>query len=180
MNPAIDIEIDALTESVVEISTGKIYKTHVSKATLKFLNTIHKKNGWKFNWKKEEKEKNRLIYKLVLKSNKSILLGLISFETKEDHVHIHLVEKAPNEFGMSKKYEGIGGNLFSFGCKYSQEIGFDGVVAFYAKTNLIHHYSVTLGAVLLNNQRMFILSKQANFLINKYFKDEAEEESRNF
>ena len=102
MNPAIDIEIDALTESVVEISTGKIYKTHVSKATLKFLNTIHKKNGWKFNWKKEEKEINRLIYKLVLKSNKSILLGLISFETKEDHVHIHLVEKTQMNLACQK------------------------------------------------------------------------------
>ena len=172
MNPGIDIEIDALTESVVEVSTGKIYKTHVSKTNLKFLNTIHKKNGWKFNWKKEEKEINRLIYKLVLKSNKSILLGLISFETKEDHVHIHLVEKNPNEFGMSKKYEGIGGNLFAFACKYSQEIGFDGVVAFFAKTNLIHHYSVTLRARLFKNQKMLIFKSDAEFLIDKYFKDE--------
>lgn len=172
MNREVDIEIDALTESVVEVSTGKIYKTHVSKARLKFLKTIHKKNGWKFNWKKEEKEINRLIYKLVLRSNKSILLGLISFETRQDHVHIHLVEKTPNEFGVSKTYKGIGGNLFAFACKYSQQIGFDGVVAFSAKTNLIHHYSVTLGATLINNQKMFINSKQANFLINKYFNDE--------
>jgi hypothetical protein len=83
-----------------------------------------------------------------------------------------VVEKNPNEFGISKKYEGIGGNLFAFACKYSHEIGFDGVVAFYAKTNLIHHYSVTLGAILVKNQRMFILSKQSEMLINKYFKDE--------
>jgi hypothetical protein len=44
----LEIEIDALTESVVEVSTGKIHKTHVSKANTEFLNTIHKKNGWKF------------------------------------------------------------------------------------------------------------------------------------
>ena len=50
--------------------------------------------------------------------------------------------------------------------------GFDGVVAFIAKTNLIQHYFVTLGATLLKNQRMFILEKQAEILINKYFKDE--------
>ncbi len=168
----LEIEIDALTESVVEVSTGKIHKTHVSKASLEFLNTIHKKNGWKFNWKKEEKEINRLIYKLVLESKRFILLGLISLETREDHVHIHLVEKAPIEFGISKTYKGIGGNLFAFACKYSQENGFDGVVAFSAKTNLIHHYSVTLGATLIKNQKMFIHSKQAKFLINKYFKDE--------
>ena len=87
-------------------------------------------------------------------------------------VHIHLVEKNPNEFGMSKKYEGIGGNLFAFGCKYSQEIGFDGVVAFFAKTSLIHHYSVTLRARLFKNQKMLIFKSDAEFLIDKYFKDE--------
>jgi len=172
MNHEVDIVIDALTESVVEVSSGKIFKTEVTEATIIYLNSIHKKNGWKFNWKKEKKEINRLLYKLVLKSNTSILLGLISLETREDHVHIHLVEKTPNEFGMSKIYKGIGGNLFAFACKYSQEIGFDGVVAFSAKTNLIHHYSVTLGATLIKNQKMFIHSKQANILINKYFKDE--------
>ncbi|MCF8342865.1 MAG: hypothetical protein K9I82_17950, partial [Chitinophagaceae bacterium] len=143
MNREVEIEIDALTESVVEVSTGKTFKTEVTEVTKEFLNSIDKKNGWKFNWKKEGKEINRLIYKLVLKSKKSILLGLISFETRVDHIHIHLVEKTPNEFGIAKKYKGIGGNLFAFACKYSQEIGFDGVVAFSAKTNLIHHYSVT-------------------------------------
>jgi hypothetical protein len=75
---------------------------------------------------------------------------------------------------VSKKYVGIGGNFFAFACKYSQEIGFDGVVAFSAKSNLIQHYSVTLGANLIKNQKMFIHSKQAKFLINKYFKDEEE------
>ena len=172
MNREVDIVIDALTESVVEVSSGKIFKTEVTEATIIYLNSIHKKNGWKFNWKKEKKEINRLLYKLVLKSNTSILLGLISLETKEDHIHIHLVEKNPNEFGISKKYEGIGGNLFAFACKYSQEIGFDGVVAFFAKTNLIHHYSVTLRASLFKNQKMLIFKKDAEFLINKYFKDE--------
>jgi hypothetical protein len=37
---------------------------------------------------------------------------------------------------------------------------------------MIEHYSVTLGAILVKNQRMFILSKQSEMLINKYFKDE--------
>lgn len=172
MNQALDIEIDILSESVVEVLTGKIFKTHVSKASIEFLNKIHKKNGWKFNWKKEGKEQNRLIYKLILEKDKSILLGLISFEIKEDHILIHLVEKFPEEFGKTKKFEGIGGNLFAIACKFSLENGFDGVVAFYAKTDLIQHYSVTLGATLLKNQRMFILEKQAEILINKYFKNE--------
>jgi len=62
MNREVEIEIDALSESVVEVSTGKIYKTHLSKASLEFLNTIHKKNGWKFNWKIEARLNNRNIF----------------------------------------------------------------------------------------------------------------------
>ena len=140
MNQALDIEIDILSESVVEVLTGKIFKTHVSKASIEFLNKIHKKNGWKFNWKKEAKDPNKLVYKMVLDSNKSILLGLISFEIKQDHVHIHLIENSPENVGKIKVYQGIAGNLFAFACKFSLESGFDGVVSFIAKTNLIQHY----------------------------------------
>lgn len=168
----VSIEIDVLSESVVEVSTGKVFKTHISKASEQFLNTIHKKNGWKFNWKKEAKEPNRIVFKMVLDINKSVLLGMICIETKEDHVHIHLAEKFPHEFGISKKYQGIGGNLFAFACKFSLENGFEGVVAFIAKTKLIEHYSVSLGAILLKNQRMLILKEQAEMLISKYFKNE--------
>ena len=172
MNQALDIEIDILSESVVEVLTGEIFKTHVSKASIEFLNKIHKKNGWKFNWKKEAKDPNKLVYKMVLDSNKSILLGLISFEIKQDHVHIHLIENSPENVGKIKVYQGIAGNLFAFACKFSLETGFDGAVAFYAKTNLIQHFSVTLGATLFKNQKMLIFKIPAEILINKYFKDE--------
>ena len=58
------------------------------------LNTsTFQKNRWKFNWKKESKKQNRLICKLVLEKNKSNLLCLISFEIKQDHELIHLVQK---------------------------------------------------------------------------------------
>jgi hypothetical protein len=172
INQALDIEIDALTESVVEVSTGKIFKTDVSKASIEFLKTIHKKNGWKFNWKKEAKEENRLIYKLVLEKNKSILLGLISFEIKQDHVHIHLIENSPENDGKIKVYQGIAGNLFAFACKFSSETGFDGVVSFYAKTQLIEHYSVTLGAIMLSYNKMIIPERNAYLLVCKYFSHE--------
>ena len=87
-------------------------------------------------------------------------------------MHIHLIENSPENVGKIKVYQGIAGNLFAFACKFSLESGFDGVVSFIAKTNLIKHYFVTLGAKLLKNQRMFILEKQAEILINKYFKNE--------
>jgi hypothetical protein len=43
MNREVEIEIDALTESVLEVSTGKTFKTEVTEATIEFLNSIHKK-----------------------------------------------------------------------------------------------------------------------------------------
>jgi hypothetical protein len=172
INQALDIEIDALTESVVEVSTGEIFKTDVSKVSIDFLKNIHKKNGWKFNWKKESKEENRLIYKLVLVENKSILLGLISFEIKQDHVHIHLIENSPKNVGKIKVYQGIAGNLFAFACKFSSETGFNGVVSFYAKTQLIEHYSVTLGAIMLSYNKMIIPERNAYLLVCKYFSHE--------
>jgi predicted dithiol-disulfide oxidoreductase (DUF899 family) len=50
----LDIEVDELTESVLEVATGKTFKTEVSKASKELLTTIHKKNGWKFKWKESK------------------------------------------------------------------------------------------------------------------------------
>jgi hypothetical protein len=72
----------------------------------------------------------------------------------------------------NKKYLGIGGNLFAFACKISYENDYDGVIAFHAKTKLIEYYSVTLGAVLVTNNRMVIPERNAIFLLSKYYKDE--------
>lgn len=168
----LEIEIDALTESVVEVSTGKIHKTHVSKASLEFLNTIHKKNGWKFNWKKEAVQKDRNIFKLILKYKSNHLLGLISIEKKDDHIHIHLVENSPENIGKSKRFAGVAGNLFAYACKESFKNGFEGVVSFYAKTQIIEHYSLTLNASLVSQNKMVITEKNAYLLFRKYFADE--------
>ena len=104
--------------------------------------------------------------------DKSILLGLISFEIKQDHVHIHLIENSPDNVGKIKVYQGIAGNLFAFACKLSLETGFDGVVSFYAKTQLIKHYSVTLGAIILSYNKMIIPERNAYLLVCKYFSHE--------
>jgi hypothetical protein len=68
-------------------------------------------------------------------------------------------------------YYGVAGNLVAFACKRSFELGFDGFVAFTAKTTLIEHYVKTLGAVSIGGQRMAIGEKQALGLIKRYFND---------
>ena len=86
-----------------------------------------------------------------------------------DHVFMHLVESAPFNKGKSKIYLGVPGNLVAFACQLSFQRGYEGNVAFISKTQLIEHYSKSLGAIHLGNQRMIIIPDVALKLIEKYF-----------
>ncbi len=70
-----------------------------------------------------------------------------------------------------KLYEGVAGNLMAYACKRSFEKGYDGVVAFLAKTKLIEHYEKSLAAKRIWGQRMFFDSTAAYHLVHTYFKD---------
>lgn len=63
------------------------------------------------------------------------------------------------------------GNLVDFSCRLSFHRGFDGYVAFTAKTKLIDHYENTLGAENVGGHLMIINRQSALKLIDKYFKD---------
>jgi hypothetical protein len=78
--------------------------------------------------------------------------------------------KAPRSILENIKYEGVPGNLVAYACKISFQKGFDGFVAFTAKTKLIGHYENTLGAFHFKNQRMIIDTQAARILVEKYFK----------
>ncbi len=83
---------------------------------------------------------------------------------------MHLIETAPHNYGKTKHYLGVAGNLVAFACKMSYDFGFDGFVAFTAKTQLIDHYIETLGAELLFRNRMSISGYAAKKLVNSYYK----------
>ena len=89
---------------------------------------------------------------------------------EQDHVFIDLLESAPFNIGKQKIYEGVAGNLVAYACKISFQKGFEGFVAFTAKTKLIDHYEKTLGAFHFKNQRMIIDTQAARILVEKYFK----------
>ena len=61
----IDIEIDKLTRSIENVITGDSFKTEVLLLSSKDLKQL-KKTDWLFDWKSEAKNKNKLIYKLVI------------------------------------------------------------------------------------------------------------------
>ena len=164
-------KIDKFTQSLEDTLTGNTLQTEVlplDKVELKF---ITKKFGWKFNWKSEFAAPEKQIYKLVIQQQPDVIQGLISFEKKNDHIFISLIETAPHNFGKTKKYFGVAGNLVAFGCKLSFENGFEGYIAFESKTKLIGHYEKTLGAKLLFGQHMELDTNASIKLINHYFPD---------
>lgn len=166
----VDIEIDKLTNSIENAFSGDRFDTELSPISTKDLDSINRKNNWKFDWKSEFKQPNRFIYKLTVQGNPHIVQGLISFSDEEDHLYMHLIENAPFNRGKNKVYLGVAGNLVAFLCKESWDRNYEGIIAFISKTRLIEHYELTLGAVHIGNHKMVIFPPEALKLIQKYFK----------
>ena len=116
----VNIEIDRLTNSIINAVTGDVFDTEVLVANLQDLKTTKKE--WHFDW---EKELNKgKVYKLVIEGNPNIVQGLLSLIDQKDHTYVSLVENAPYNIGANKIYEGVAGNLFAFACKVAFEQGF--------------------------------------------------------
>lgn len=164
----LDFEIDKLTNSIENAISGEVFDTNISQ----ILETRKiKKSDWVFEWHSEIKSNLKSVYCLTTLNNQKIIQGLISITDKGDHIFMDLIESAKFNKGKSKLYKGVAGNLVSFVCKTSFEKGYEGVVSFIAKTQLIDHYTETLGAKLFSENRMYIDTKEAQILTTKYFKD---------
>ena len=165
----IDIEIDKLTNSIENAVSGDIFDTEVIQLTIKDNKQI-KKSEWVFEWDKQLKISGREIYKLVIKNNANIIQGLVSLSDGSDHIFMHLIESAKFNKGKIKVYAGVPGNLVAFACKIAYEKGYEGFIAFDAKTALIKHYQESLYATHFKGTKMFIETPAALKLINQYFK----------
>lgn len=174
MNPKKIIEqdfvIDRLTNSVLNTISGDSFPTEVSILTKNDLKGVTKKSGWNFDWRAEFKNEKSEQYKLTIVHNPNIIQVLLSITVETDHVFMNLLESAPFNIGQNKLYEGVAGNLVAYACKLSFQKGFDGFVAFTAKTQLIEHYEKPLGAFHFKNQRMIIDTRASKNLVEKYFK----------
>jgi hypothetical protein len=167
----LDFEVDKITNSIENVLTKDVFATDVLPLSKEDLKNVTKKGGWVFDWKQEFKQPEKDIYKLTIVNNIHIIQGLISLETKSDHIFMHLVESAPFNKGKPKVYEGVPGNLVAFACRQSFRYGYDGNVSFLSKTQLIGHYMQSLGAIHIGGHRMIIETQAALKLINKYFKN---------
>jgi hypothetical protein len=162
--------IDSLTNSILNTISGDSFQTEVIRLNKHDLKLITKQKGWNFNWKAEYDNIEKEVYKLCIVNNNNILQGLLSVSIEQDHVFMNLLESAPFNIGKNKIYEGVAGNLVAYACKISFQKGFDGYVAFTAKSRLIEHYEKALGAYHFKNQRMIIETNAARNLVEKYFK----------
>ncbi len=166
----LDFEIDKLTNSIENALTGEIFETKIIKITSKQSRQI-KKSAWVFDWNAELNIPLNEVFKLTISPKSSSIQGLICLVDKQDHIFMPLIESADFNKGSDKLYKGVAGNLISFACKTSFEKGYDGIVSFVAKTQLIQHYETTLGAKLFGiGNRMFIDTKEADLLVRQYFK----------
>ncbi len=169
MGTGLDFEVDKLTNSIENVVTGDSFATNVSIVTQADLRNVNKKFKWLFDWKLEHKQPEREVYKLTIVNNQQTIQGLISLEVKIDHVYMHLVESAPFNKGRAKMYAGVPGNLVAFACKLSFQRGQEGNVSFLSKSQLIKHYTDSLGAIHIGGRIMIIDTTAALKLIDKYF-----------
>jgi hypothetical protein len=165
-----DIEIDKLTRSVENAITGDSFLTDILPVTSTDLRKL-KKADWLFDWKKEAKQSDKQIFKLVIRGNPDIIQGLISVQDRGDHIFMALIESAKFNRGAKNVYLGVPGNLVAFACKFSFDLGYDGYVSFESKTRLIEHYKKSLGASVLFGNMMAIDTRAAARLVTQYFPD---------
>lgn len=159
--------LNALTENI----SGSIYDAQITELEKEDIGKVRKTQGWQFVWMSEVKALGRDVYKLVIPGTKEIQ-GLISLKKSEGFYEMNLVEAAPHNYGSNKKYTGVLQCMVAFACKKSFEAGFDGEIAFTAKTALIGHYERALNAQLIYSpNRMAIFSEDAYKLVSSYFKN---------
>ncbi len=163
----VNIEIDKLTNSIINAVTGDVFDTEVLVATSQDLKATKKE--WSFDWEKELKKGK--VYKLVIEGNLNVVQGLLSLIDQKDNIYVSLVENAPYNIGANKVYEGVAGNLFAFACKVAFEQEYEGYISFHAKTELVEHYMKSLGAKRINGQLMYVDTREATILVNRYFKN---------
>jgi hypothetical protein len=71
-NTPLEFEIDKLTNSIENTSTGEVFDTAVVRLSEKDLRLIIK-SDWQFDWSKEIKDKTKEVYKLTTVYNLNII-----------------------------------------------------------------------------------------------------------
>ena len=164
----IDIEIDSITDCLIDKATGEIVPTVFNIRKKPIIK--RGRNEWSFDWRLINHPKDQVIELFV--EGSSEVQGRLAFTMGDGFIDVSLAESAKHNRGKNRKYEGVGSHLFAIACKLSFEAGCEGYVAFRAKTNLIDHYQKTLHAQRVQDSSLLIIGpKAAKILVEKYFKE---------
>ncbi len=156
-----------------EVAGGTWINACIQPVSRADLQGITRRTGWVFNWKAEWAETDgRELFKLVTTEAPDMIQCLLGCRKAQGYYFITLVETAPRNHGRSKQYYGAPANMVAYVCRLSFAAGFEGVVAFTPKSNLVQHYKRSLGAVLINKFDMAIYTAEARHLINVYYDEE--------
>ena len=122
----VDIEIDGLTDCLVNRTTGEECDTQyrlISKTITKADAEKLMAEDWLFDWSIPHSN-GYDIYELLIKDSEECQ-GLIALKHIRDqlYTHVDVVESAPQNRGKKGKYQGVGAHLFAIACKLSWDVG---------------------------------------------------------
>ncbi len=171
---ALSIEIDEMTPCLRRLSDNQLVKT-----TFKRVNPKKGEySDWLFNWDEIAKDPDVDIVLELNAEGDNRPQGLLAMKDrpKNKTVAVADVETAPHNRTFknginSKEYNGVGAHLFAEAVKRSYELGFDGVIEFAAKSNLVKYYEKELGATQITSTRMFLDEQAAEKLYKRYYGD---------
>jgi hypothetical protein len=125
-----------------------------------------KNQGWLFDW---SKYRNQPLIKLTVSASDDIQ-GLITYHDDKGFTFVDLVESAPHNRGLNKKYKNVGLRLFAIAAQHSLKVGNEGFISCKPKTKLYEHYIKMLGALPLPNGNLYLNTEASTKLVKKYIK----------
>jgi hypothetical protein len=164
----IDIVIDGITDCLIERTSGQKFETIIEKVSFN-----RRPKGWKFDWSVPEKQGSSVLALKVKSDPDDVMQGLIAFHEDKDNLCFFgdLLESNSQNIGQHGTFAGVGAHLTAFVCKLAKEAGYSAYY-FKAKTQLIDHYTKTLGARQIGSTPMMcILEPELGKLVDAYYKE---------
>jgi len=153
---------------------GRLFPAEVSLMNLKESKLLHSL-GWEtgFNWTTYISDKSKgTPFKIIAVGNNNIQ-GTISFRSVDGFVFVDLLENSPLNRASARQriYVNVVDVLLGVACLESFIKGFEGIVSFESKTNLISYYQERFNSKQIrNSQKMFIDTRDAAALIALYYR----------
>ena len=154
-----------LKNEIIINATEKVVDAVATIITIKEIN-LHQQY---FSFDFVKLAKHCKVYKVCKESDADVIQGLVAFKPEDnflkcENMEINIYNKRPISL-----HNGIGKAMIALCCKISDDMSFDGFIAFEAK-NKLHKYYSRMGATQIGSSNKFYISdKNAQKLIQLYF-----------